>query len=162
MFTRPPEPDLSMAIFIATPHQGSELALWQPARFIGRLVRLPVSLLELTGDALVGAAEFVGVKNTTQIQNPTSLDSLSPRNPERLVFATYPLNPKVEFHSIIGIRNAKQGPGSSDGIVPFWSSHLDAAKSEMLVNSGHGAHVRQESIAEVRAILREYLGLKPE
>ena len=46
---------------------------------------------------------------------------------------------------------------SSDGIVPYWSSHLDGAKSELIVHSGHGAQYDPEAIREVERILKENL-----
>jgi len=41
----------------------------------------------------------------------------------------------------------------SDGFVPYWSSHLDSAQSELIVPSGHGVHQHPEAIMEVRRIL---------
>ena len=47
---------------------------------------------------------------------------------------------QVPYHSIIGNRG-KPGPlaESTDGVVPYWSSHLDGAKSELLfpARTGH-------------------------
>ena len=42
----------------------------------------------------------------------------------------------------------------SDGIVPYWSSHVDGAKSERIVPSDHGAHQNPQAIAEVLRILK--------
>src|SRR5262245_16143908 len=60
---------------------------------------------------------------------------------------------EVPFHSIIG----QQHPGSkehgSDGVVPYWSSHLDGAASECVVRSGHGVIGNAEAINEVIRIL---------
>ena len=44
-------------------------------------------------------------------------------------------------------------PNSSDGVVPYWSSHMDGATSELIVPSGHGAHQNPQAIGEVRRIL---------
>jgi hypothetical protein len=41
--------------------------------------------------------------------------------------------------------------------VPYWSSHLDGAKSELIVHSGHGAQYDPEAIREVERILKENL-----
>jgi hypothetical protein len=46
---------------------------------------------------------------------------------------------------------------ASDGIVPYWSSRLDCAKSELIVHSGHGAQYDPEAIREVGRILKENL-----
>jgi len=37
--------------------------------------------------------------------------------------------------------------------VPYWSSHLDRATSELIVPSNHGAPRNPQAIAEVRRIL---------
>jgi hypothetical protein len=42
----------------------------------------------------------------------------------------------------------------SDGIVPYWSSHLDGAKSELVVPSDHGAHQNPQAIEEAKRILK--------
>ena len=71
-----------------------------------------------------------------------------------------PTVPGVPFHSIMGDRG-KGGhpdhtrPMSSDGFVPYWSSHLDGAVGERIVPSGHNAHQHPEAIEEVRRILHD-------
>jgi hypothetical protein len=45
-------------------------------------------------------------------------------------------------------------PNSSDGVVPYWSSHLNGAESEHIVPSDHGAHQNPQAIAEVMRILK--------
>jgi hypothetical protein len=42
----------------------------------------------------------------------------------------------------------------SDGVVPYWSSHMDTAESELIVPSGHDAHQNPQAIAEVERILK--------
>jgi hypothetical protein len=46
-------------------------------------------------------------------------------------------------------------PVSSDGIVPYWSSHLEGAQSELIVASSHSAHQNPQAIEEVRRILKQ-------
>jgi hypothetical protein len=50
-----------------------------------------------------------------------------------------PITRGIPYHSIIGDRGGGDTPNSSDGVVPYWSSHLDGAQSELIVNSDHGA-----------------------
>ena len=66
----------------------------------------------------------------------------------------------VPCHSIIGTRKIRPGPGSSDGVVPYWSSHMDITVSEVLVPSGHSAHRHPIAIAEVKRILLDHLETK--
>ena len=67
---------------------------------------------------------------------------------------------RIPYHSIIGDRGRGDTPNSSDGVVPYWSSHLDGAKSEKIVPSGHGADQNPQGIAEVVRILNEHIAGK--
>lgn len=64
----------------------------------------------------------------------------------------------MTYYSIIGRENA-DGPleESSDGIVPYWSSHLEGAASEKVIVSGHSVQETPEAIIELRKILRNQL-----
>jgi hypothetical protein len=66
----------------------------------------------------------------------------------------------VPYHSIIGDRGKGNSPNSTDGVVAYWSSHLEGAASEKVVPSGHGANENPEGIAEIRRILTEALTQK--
>jgi hypothetical protein len=85
-----------------------------------------------------------------------SVDSLSPKS--RFVHAmnTIPMTPGVPHHTIIGDRGRGDSPNSSDGVVPYWSSHMDGAKSEDIVPSDHGAHQNPQAIRDVSRILKTY------
>ena len=66
----------------------------------------------------------------------------------------------IPYHSIIGDRGRGDTPNSSDGVVPYWSSHLDGAQSEKIVPSGHGAEQSRQGIGEVLRILHEHIASK--
>ena len=85
---------------------------------------------------------------------PNSIDTLEPN--DRFVQAVnkLPIAPAIPYHSIMGDRGRGDTPNSSDGIVPYWSSHLDGARSELVVNSDHGAQYNPEAIREVERILK--------
>jgi hypothetical protein len=91
---------------------------------------------------------------------PNSIDTLAPNDPFVKFMNTLPLNRSVPYHSIIGDRGRGDTPNSSDGVVPYWSSHLDGAESEKIVPSDHGANQNPEAIAEVMRILKECVGSK--
>jgi len=61
------------------------------------------------------------------------------------------------YHSIIGDRGKGDTPNSTDGVVPYWSSHLDGAKSELIVPGPHGSQNLPQTIAELDRILRLHL-----
>jgi hypothetical protein len=66
----------------------------------------------------------------------------------------------VPHHSIIGDRGKGDSPTSSDGVVPYWSSHLCTAQSEKIVPDSHGAYDDPQAIAELRRILLLNAGIK--
>jgi len=74
-----------------------------------------------------------------------------------MALAKLPVAPSVPFHSIIGDRGAGGGKHSSDGAVPYWSSHLPGATSELMVPSGHRVYQNPQAIAEVKRILQLHL-----
>jgi hypothetical protein len=53
----------------------------------------------------------------------------------------------------MGDQGKGDAPNSSDGVVPYWSSDMNGAKSELIVPSGHCAHQNPKAIQEVRRIL---------
>jgi hypothetical protein len=83
---------------------------------------------------------------------------LEPNSPLLLSMNTVPI--ESPFHSIIGNRGRWNIPlkESSDGVVPYWSTHLEAALSEEIVPANHTtAFQNPEAITEMKGILRLYL-----
>jgi hypothetical protein len=96
---------------------------------------------------------------------PNSIDVLDPNNRFVTTIDKIPLVKGIPYHSIIADRGKggnrdRTKPESSDGIVPYWSSHLDGAQSEVVVPSDHWSNRSPEGIAEVRRILIEHLARK--
>ena len=89
---------------------------------------------------------------------PNSIDTLSPNNRFVKIMNTLPIAKGIPYHSVIGDRGRGDTPNSSDGVVAYWSSHLDGAKSELIVPSNHGANQNPRGIAEISRILKEHLG----
>ena len=67
-----------------------------------------------------------------------------------------PMTPGVPYNTIIGDRGRRDSPNSSDGVVPYWSSHMKGAESEHIVPSDHSAHQNPKAIAEVLRILKAH------
>jgi hypothetical protein len=63
----------------------------------------------------------------------------------------------VKIHSVIGDRGKGDTPDSSDGIVPYWSSHLDKVESELIVPSNHSVQNCPEAAVETKRILKAHL-----
>jgi len=71
---------------------------------------------------------------------------------------TVPVTPGIPYHVICGDRGLGGNKGQSkpvmgDGVVPYWSSHMPGAQSELIVPSDHGAHQSPQAIKEVERIL---------
>jgi hypothetical protein len=72
-----------------------------------------------------------------------------------------PITPGIPYH-VISCDRGKGGnkdhtkPVMSDDVVPYWSSHMNGAVSELVVPSEHSAHKNPQAIAEVKRILKKY------
>jgi hypothetical protein len=85
---------------------------------------------------------------------PTSVDTLEPNDRFVREMNKFPIVASIPFHTIEGDRGRGDAPNSSDGVVPYWSSHLDGAQSELIVPSDHRAQRNPKAIAEVSRILK--------
>jgi pimeloyl-ACP methyl ester carboxylesterase len=155
-------PEVSRVIFIAGPHRGSLLATNWIGRLASSLVKSPLTLLKVGDEMRKVVTAQVGALKLDRI--PNSVDTLAPTNRFVLAINTIPITPGIPYHSIMGDRGKggnkdRTPPVSGDGIVPYWSSHLDGAQSELIVPSGHSAHQNPQAIEEVRRILRLHAGL---
>jgi hypothetical protein len=144
-------PEIGRVIFISAPLRGSELASNWLGRIGSSLVRSPITLLKAARDAFKIATFRSGELKLKRI--PNSVDTLAPTNRFVIAINTIPITPGIPYHTIMGDRGKGDAPNSSDGIVPYWSSHMQDAKSELIVPSGHSAHQNPEAIQEVRRIL---------
>ncbi len=145
-------PEIGRVIFIAAPLRGSELASNWIGRFGSRLVRAPSTLLSL-GNAVLKISTFnFGDLKIKRI--PNSVDTLAPNNRFVKAINTIPITPGIPYHTIMGDRGKGDAPNSSDGVVPYWSSHMEGAQSELIVPSAHPAHQNPQAIEEVRRILK--------
>ena len=153
-------PEVARVIFASASLGGAEMA----SSFIGRL-----------GSAIIDMpSHFTGVgRELAELSKkrsdgkriagmPTSIDALDPRNRFVTTINAIPVVKGIPFHSIMGDRGRggyldHRWPQSSDGIVPFWSSHIAGAESELIVAHGHWTNQNPRAIAEVNRILRQHL-----
>ncbi|MGV3661488.1 MAG: esterase/lipase family protein [Prosthecobacter sp.] len=143
-FSWQPDRTIHRIIFIATPHRGSSYA----DNIIGRagslLTKAPGDFLEFfkhisTANPNVFTAEY------SALEKLDGVTALSPQDPTLRILADMSYAQKVSTHSIIGGR---------DFIVPYSSSHLEGADSELIVNWRHRAFKSPAAVAEVRRILK--------
>jgi pimeloyl-ACP methyl ester carboxylesterase len=144
--------DVKRVIFISTPHRGAGLASGWIGRTARRLVKAPAFLADAR-DEVVAIAQDDKAKREFQ-DIPNSIDTLSPSNRFVQKMDKLPIAPGIPYNSIIGDRGKGGTPNSSDGVVPYWSSHLDGAQSELIVPANHSAPRNPQAIAEVRRILK--------
>lgn len=153
------KPYVKRVIFIAVPHRGSSLADGLFGRIIAGKVRIPADLQLLVSSLRAAIPDLLKPTAEHMFAHgfPTSIGSLSPRANGLIALADLPVKAGIPFHSIIGDRGLGGGPKSSDGVVPYTSSHLEGAASELVVPSGHGAGENPKAIAEVKRILKAHL-----
>lgn len=144
-----PMPQVGRAVFIAAPHRGTGAAETKLGRWVGNLVRLPVTVAEGFADLL---DDNPAPGERTRL--PNSIDNLSASDPFVRAAADLPMAPGLPVHSIIA-RSGTDGPleDSGDGLVPYRSAHLPAARSELVIASGHSVQATVPAILEVRRVL---------
>jgi hypothetical protein len=92
---------------------------------------------------------------------PTSVGELVPGQPLLMALCDLAIDPSVRSHSIIADVRDRPGPGSTDGVVPYSSSHLESTDSELLIHGHHSCIDKLAAIREARRILREHAGIDP-
>lgn len=147
--------EIDRAIFFSAPHRGASLATNPISLAFAKLVKTPGAIADVRNTALsLATADQAGLLLQSA---PNSIGTLSPRNPFVLAVNEIPISRRVPHHSVIGDRGKGDTPDSSDGVVPYWSSHVATAVSEKIVSSGHGSHAHPDGIAEACRILKLHL-----
>jgi pimeloyl-ACP methyl ester carboxylesterase len=146
-------PRIKRVVFICAPHRGSDMATSGAGRFGTSLITLPITLAKAMKDSIT-SAQLVKLTGSSK-RLPNSVWGLKPSNPAFPVVNSAPIT--VPYHSIIGDQGKGDSPNSTDGIVAYWSSHLDGAQSELVVPGPHGSCGLAQTIAELKRILRLHL-----
>lgn len=154
-------PDVRRVIFVASPHRGSRLATGLIGGLGTRLIRLPFqALLAARFDTVEGLTP-AGKRAIRSRLN--SVHNLQPGGLALTAVWELPNTHGVPMHSIIAHKKPstllKEG---TDGVVPYSSSHILQAASEVVVSGeDHNSIVRSETaIVELRRILYEHIGKK--
>ena len=146
-------PRISRVVFVCTPHRGSDIAT-------GGIGNLGISLIRLPGTIAGAITSSVTSADLQQLTGsskrlPSSVSGLKPSNPALPVLNSPKIT--VPYYSIIGDRGKGDSPHSTDGVVAYWSSHLDGAQSEYIVPGPHSLTGFPQTIAELRRILKLHL-----
>lgn len=147
-----------MVVYMATPHQGAPMARYRLASSLMQLVRLPENLVgEVLG--IVTLQQDAVLFNPKQVTEWfTSVNQLSPDSYSIRGLRGLKVR-RVPTHSIIGDRGRGNSPRSSDGVVPYWSSHLGWG-SETIVPSDHSVQDVPETAEDLKKVLKGYLERK--
>ena len=155
-----PHPMVTRAVFVATPHGGSELGDEFIGRLADRLIRMPSSLRSTYRSLLVQNGPDFFTPEVRSGGLPSSIDELRRNNRLLTTMATLPTRPGLVAHSVIGRKDPTVPiPESTDGVVPYASSHIDWATSELVVDGDHGCQDTPATIEELRRILTLHLGV---
>ena len=156
-----PVSGISRVMFLSASHRGSEMATTFYGRLLASLLGNRVSARGVYGEALALARPEARAHGRNLLPG-SSIDQLAPDNLFLATVESLPLKRGVPFHSLIGDRGKggfldHRKPASSDGVVPYWSSHLQGARSEKIIPSGHWSQVHPLGMAEIKRILLEHL-----
>lgn len=148
-----PMPEVTRAVFLASPHRGTPYAQHRLARWLGDLIRLPIGILK----EMASLSDLI--ENDTAsgrpLRTPNSIDNLGDTDPFIAAAANLPISPRVHYHTIVGVYRSKDDlQDSSDGVVPYRSAHLAGADSELAIPSWHSVQETPAAILELRRILR--------
>lgn len=142
-------------VYLATPHRGAPIARNRLVLFLSSLVQLPQALVK-------EVVHIATLQQDNALTDPrrltrwyTSLSQLSPQSREITMLAKRPPL-AVPTHSILGDRGRHNSPRSSDGIVPYWSSHLSWG-TENIVPTDHHVQEAPETASLLKDILHTHL-----
>jgi pimeloyl-ACP methyl ester carboxylesterase len=152
-----PLPFVKRTVFISTPHRGSEIASLSIVRRLASLIRIPLDSLTLANELLLGNTDALSPQITEWgLFSFVSVGMLSEKHP--MLQGLDQTRPVAVHHSVIGDRGLPVPRSkTSDGVVPYWSSHLDSAVSEKMVPHGHGCVEQPDVVAEITRVLHEHL-----
>ena len=150
-----PMPSVRRVVYLATPHRGSDLSRGMIGRVSSSLIEDSDHIQKLLSTLIADNPDAFDRKRFRRL--PNSIETLSTNNPVLTALMEMKSGPDVTFHSIIGANRPGPPADSTDGVVPYRSSHLDGLASEKLVRSDHSVQKSPEAIQEVRRVLIEHL-----
>jgi pimeloyl-ACP methyl ester carboxylesterase len=151
-----PLPFAQRVVFIASPHRGSDYS----RRFIGRLgaslINDPDHIAKLLAQLVKDNPNAFNPRKFRRL--PSSIETLETNHKMLLALLEMKPGAGVTFNSIIGSLRPEPTESTTDGIVPFTSSHFPGAETELVVRTpDHGVQASPEAIREVQRILLEHL-----
>lgn len=150
-----PMPSVRRVVYLATPHRGSDMSRGFIGRVSSNLIEDSDHIQKLLTTLIDDNPDAFDRKRFRRL--PNSIETLMPDSPVLSALLEMQKGPDVELHSIIGANRPGPPTESTDGVVPYRSSHLRDVASEKVVRSDHSVQKSAEAIQEVRRILTEHL-----
>ena len=99
------------------------------------LVRLPLTILGKFEDVFLAMQDVEPSADTSKPPRiGNSIDNLKATDPFISASSALPMAPGLKYHSVIARRKADMPlEASDDGLVPYWSAHLDGADRKSVV-----------------------------
>lgn len=138
-----PLPFVSRVVFLATPHRGSDYSRSVVGRVGTSLISDPDSIHKLLNRLIKDNQYAFNLRRFRRF--PTSIETLNTDSEILKALEIMKPSDRVAFHSIIGSKWAGGVADSTDGVVPYRSSHLDGIP-EIFVRSDHGVQKDPEAI----------------
>jgi len=144
-------PWFKRVVYFSCPHRGAPEAATGFMKWASGLISLPKDLLSPEH------ALHKYIHKDMRYKRFTVAQSLAPHNPVMEALADLRPAEGVLVNSIIGDEHEAGKKGGSDGLVPYWSSHLDYSESELIIHSTHSTEHKPAGARELRRILHEHL-----
>jgi len=147
-------PYVTRAVFVMTPHAGSNVSLGLLGGIGDRLVRLPEDYTSLFSRVTAKNSDAIApaMRAVFSAGGPTSVRALRPNHPVLLAFRDVPVDPRIPFHLVVG-NLGKDGERAGDGVVSYDSQIIDGAASVAVVPAGHRELERPEVNSAIIEIL---------
>ncbi len=142
-------------VYLATPHKGAPMAQYSITGWLMGLIELPQNVIQEMFNVATLQQDMLIMEPSRLTEWFTSGKQLSPDGYSIKGLQGLAVR-NVPTHSIIGDRGNNDSPDSSDGVVPYWSSHISWG-TEKIVPSGHSVQDVPETAEEMKRILKEHL-----
>jgi pimeloyl-ACP methyl ester carboxylesterase len=147
--------EIRRIIFIATPHKGSSLVSKPIRSILSMLAGSAEGLRQTRASRLTARGPGdLGPERRTGL--PMTIDQLTGGHPLLQAIDSLSLDPGMKWLSIIADQRNPPRPDRSDDLVPYASSHLADATSELLVSGGHYCLGNPDVIGEVARVLKQH------
>ena len=147
--------EAARVIYLATPHRGAPMAQYSITGWLMGLIELPQNVVQEVFNIATLQQDMLIMKPSRLTDWFTSGDQLSPEGYSIKGLKGLTVR-NVPTHSIIGDRGKNNTPKSSDGVVPYWSSHIPWG-TEKIVPADHSVQDAPETAEEIKRILKEHL-----